>query len=36
VVFFKSKEGSGLKEVFKLILEFMELAMLYLAGLESF
>lgn len=30
------KEGSGLEEVFELVLKFVELAMLDLAGLEGF
>lgn len=32
-ILLRVKEGSGLKEVLKLVLKFMELAMFYLAGL---
>jgi hypothetical protein len=35
-ILLRVKEGSCLEEVFELVLKFVELAVLYLTGLESF
>ena len=35
-ILLRVKEGSCLEDVFELVLKFVELAVLYLTGLESF